>query len=115
TATYGYLGVDDATDNGGSINVQADCAFTITSTTGGYTIQMSDNRYLYQTGTYNSFNFDASAVDGSVFTIAFQADGSAKITNVSTGKYIQYSSPYSSFGCYSDAQGSMPALYEKVN
>ncbi|MBD5422327.1 MAG: hypothetical protein HDR49_04780 [Bacteroides sp.] len=115
TATYGYLGVDDATDNGGSINVQADCAFTITSTTGGYTIQMSDNRYLYQTGTYNSFNFDASAVDGSVFTIAFQADGSAKITNVSTGKYIQYSSEYSSFGCYSDAQGSMPALYEKVN
>lgn len=114
TANYGYLGVDDVTDNAGVIKAQPDCAFTITSTTGGYTIQMSDGRYLYQTGTYNSFNFDASAVDGSVFSIAFQADGTAKITNVSTGKYMQYSSNYSSYGCYADAQGSMPALYEKL-
>ena len=115
TANYGYLGVDDVTDNDGVITAQADCAFTITATTGGYTIRMSDDRYLYQKGSYDSFNFDASAVDGSVFTIAFQSDGSAKITNVAMSKYIQYSSQYNSFGCYADAKGSMPTLYEKVN
>ncbi len=115
TANYGYLGVDEVTDNAGVITAQADCAFTITSTTGGYTIQMSDSRYLYQTGTYNSFNYSDTAEAGSVFTIAFQADGTAKITNASTGKYVQYSETYNSYGCYADAQGTMPTLYEKVN
>ena len=114
TANYGYLGVDDVTDNGGIITAQADCAFTVTATTGGYTIQMSDGRYLYQT-SYDSFNYSNTAVDGSVFTVAFQADGTAKITNVSTGKYIQYSPKFTSFGCYATAQenGVMPTLYEK--
>lgn len=115
TATYGYLGVDDVTDNSGIITAQSDCAFTFTATTGGYTIQMSDNRYLYQTGNYNSFNYSDTAVDGSVFTVAFQSDGTVKITNVSTGKYVQYSSKYTSYGCYADAQEEafMPTLYEK--
>lgn len=115
TANYGYLGVDDVTDNGGIITAQSDCAFTFTATTGGYTIKMSDNRYVYQTGTYNSFNYSDTAVDGSVFTVAFQADGTAKITNVSTGKYVQYSKNYNSYGCYATAQDEavMPTLYEK--
>lgn len=111
---YGYLNVVDATDNGGVIAMDEANAFTITATTGGYTIQMSDGRYLYQTGTYNSFNFSDSAVEGSVFTIEVQSDGTFKITNVAVNKYMQYSSQYTSYGSYSTATGTLPALYEKM-
>ncbi len=113
TGTYGYLNVDDVTDNNGIIEAADDNAFTISSATGGYTIQMSNGNYLYQTGTYNSFNFSSTAVEGSVFTITFEANGSAKITNVSVNKYLQYSSQYTSYGSYSTETGTMPTLYEK--
>lgn len=110
---YGYLQVADVTDNGGTITADEANAFTIESTTGGYTIKMSNGRYLYQTGTYNSFNFSDAPSEGNVWTIAAQSDGSFKITNVSTGKFIQYDSSYTSYGCYADTKGEMPALYEK--
>ena len=111
--SYGYLNVTDVTDNGGVITTNDTNAYTITATTGGYTIQMSDGRYLYQTGTFNSFNFSDTAVEGSVFTIEPQADGTFKITNVAMNKYIQYSSNFNSYGCYSTESGTLPALYEK--
>lgn len=114
SANYGYLQVVDATDKGGVIEMDDANAFTITSVSGGYTIQMSDKRYLYQTGTYNSFNFSATAEDGSVFTIEAQSDGTFKITNVIVSKYMQYSSEYNSYGSYSDSRGTLPALYEKM-
>ena len=114
TANYGYLQVVDATDNGGVIEMDEANAFTITAVSGGYTIQMSDGRYLYQTGTYNSFNFSATAEDGSVFTLEAQSDGTFKITNVAVSKYMQYSTEYSSYGSYSDSRGTLPALYEKM-
>lgn len=114
TANYGYLQVTDVTDNGGVISADDSKAFTIESTTGGYTIKMSDGRYLYQTGTYNSFNFSATIVDGCVWTVQAQADGTFKITNTSVNKYVQYDSQYSSYGSYSDARGVMPVLYEKM-
>lgn len=113
TRNYGYLPVTDVTDNGGTITADAANAYTIESTSGGYTIKMSDGRYIYQTGTHNSFNFSASPSEGNVWTIAAQGDGTFKITNVSTGKFIQYDSNYTSYGCYSASQGVMPALYEK--
>lgn len=111
--SYGYLNVTDVTDNGGVITTNDSNAYTITATTGGYTIQMSDGRYLYQTGTFNSFNFSDTAVEGSVFTIEPQTDGTFKITNVAMNKYIQYSSNFNSYGCYSTESGTLPALYEK--
>lgn len=113
TGNYGYLSVDDVTDNGGLIEAGDDNAFTITAVSGGYTIQMSNDKYIYQTGTFNSFNYSDSAVDGSTFTITAQADGTFKIVNVSTSKYVQYSSQYTSFGCYATETGTLPALYEK--
>lgn len=114
-ATYGWLYVDDATVSGDEVTTDAAYAYTFTSTTGGFTIQMSDGRYIYQTGTYNSFNFSSTVVDGCVWTATAQADGTFKITNVAMNKYIQYSAGYSSFGSYADSQGTLPTLYEKVN
>ena len=114
TANYGYLQVVDVTDNGGVIEMDEANAYTITSTSGGYNIQMSDGRYLYQTGTYNSYNFSATAEDGSVFTVEAQSDGTFKITCVAVNKFMQYSAEYSSYGSYSDSRGELPALYEKM-
>ena len=114
TNNYGYLNVVDAkaTDDGLEME-DATSDYTITSTEGGYTIQMSDNRYLYQKGTYNSFNYDASPSEGQVWTIEAQSDGTFKITNVSKNKYIQYSTSHTSYGSYETAQdgGLLPYLY----
>lgn len=115
TRTYGYLYVDEVTDNGGIITADPANAFTFTAVSGGYNITMSNGKYVYQTGTYNSFNFDATAVDGSLWTVTPQSDGTFKILNANTSKWIQYSADYTSYGCYNETKGSMPALYEKVN
>lgn len=115
SGNYGYLQVVDAKANGENITLatQAD-GFVLTATEGGYTIQASDSRYLYQTGTYNSFNVSADIEDGAVWTVESNGDGTFKITNTAVGKYIQYSTQYTSYGSYADEQGVMPCLYELV-
>lgn len=115
TGNYGYLSVVDVTDTNGTISAPADCAYTITAVDGGYTIAQSDGRYLYQTGTFNSFNFDASAVEGSTWTITPDSDGKMVITNVSVNKSIQFDTQYTSYGSYPDVRGVYPTLYEKVD
>jgi len=109
--TYGYLYVDNVTIADNSFTGKADYGFVITAVDGGYTIQDNLNRYLYQSGNYNSFNFSASRTDGDVFTIVANGDGTFKVTNVAMNKYMQYSSQYTSFGSYADATGDMPQLY----
>lgn len=113
---YGYLNVTDVTDNNGEITgADAANAYTFTAVSGGYNITMSNGKYVYQKGTYNSFNFDTTAVDGSIWSVVAQSDGTFKITNASTNKFVQYDSNYNSYGCYADSKGEMPALYEKVD
>ena len=115
---YGYLGATpDIEEDGKGINV-ADASlleFTFVATDGGYNIIDAEGRYVYQSGTYNSFNFSAEKpAEGAVWTVEAQGDGSMKITNTSVGKFIQYDTKYSSYGSYADARGVMPVLYEKV-
>ena len=104
TGNYGYLQVDNAgyTDN----------VFTISEVEGGYTIQQPDGKYLYMTGTYNSFNVSATAPsdNGHVWTIAQNEDGSYKILNVLKSKYIQLDSQYGTYGSYDTEKGTMPNL-----
>ena len=112
TYTYGYLYTDDVTWSGSQILAGTDNAFTFTSTTGGYYIQDGDGRYYYATDDYNSYNVSSSVPSsGGVWSVDFQSDGTAKITSTDTGRYIQYSSSYSSFGCYTTSSGTMPYLY----
>lgn len=111
--TYGYLQPMEVTDNNGSITVEnLDNAFTIDAVTGGYTIKQADGRLLFQKGTYNSFNADAAPTEGTVWTVTFNADGTAKILNTNVNKYIQFDSQYKSYGSYDTEKGAMPALYE---
>lgn len=114
TQNYGYLQVEDVTPSGDEITADAANAFTFTSVTGGYRIAQPDGRYLYQTGTYNSFNFSANPTEGDVWKVEAQGDKFV-ITNVSVNKSVQYDSQYKSYGSYSDVRGTYPSLYEKVD
>lgn len=86
--------------------------FVLTAVEGGYTIQDSYGRYLYMSENYNSFNVSAKRVDGDVWSIDANSDGTFKITNVAKGKYMQYSLQYHSYGAYSNESGVMPYLYQ---
>lgn len=114
SAGYGYLYTSPVTVEDGKLAAAENNAFTFTATDGGYTIQDSYGRYVYMTGTFNSLNVSAELPEsGHVWTVAFDADGAATITNVEMSKWIQYSSGYSSFGSYPAAQdgGILPYLY----
>ena len=112
TGNYGYLNVVDATATNDVIAMEAGNEFTFTAVDGGYTIQQADGKYLYMKGTFNSFNVSASRVDGDVFTVVANGDGTFKITNAAMSKYIQYSTQYKSYGAYTDEKGIMPSLYK---
>lgn len=119
SGNFGYISVEDATQENGYIKLTSYVnAFTITETEGGYTIQDSNGKYLYQTGTYNSFNVSTDLPEtGAVWTIEPTNDntGSMTITNTSVNKWIQYSTGYSSFGSYDSLQANavLPRLYEE--
>lgn len=117
TSNYGYLQKTEATLSDGTITLKEkadDKEFIFESTSSGYTIKQQDGRYVYQTGTYNSFNVNAEPADGQYWSVDVNADGTFTITNNSVNKYIQYSKGYNSYGSYSSNQdqGIMPSLYE---
>ena len=116
TLNFGYLPQHEVAANGNFIETNTFYAFTFTEVEGGYTIQDTFGRYVYMTGTYNSFNLSAEMPEaGAVWTVAIdETTGEATITNVAMNKYIQYSSQYKSFGSYASAQnnGHMPSLYK---
>lgn len=116
TANYGYLKVAAATPEGTTITTAKDNAFEFVAVDGGYNIKDSYGRYVYQTGTFNSFNVSASIVDtvpaaAYVWTVEV-ADGAFKVKNTSVNKTIQYDSQYNSFGSYDDERGVFPTLYK---
>lgn len=77
---------------------------------GGYSIKDCYGRYLYQSGTYNSFNVGETP---QAWTIEPQADGTFKISM--NGYYMQYGQgTYTTFGVYTEAQDGavLPMLYK---
>ena len=114
TLNYGYLPQFAVAANGNFIETNTFYAFTFTKVEGGYTIQDTFGRYVYQTGTYNSFNVATEMpAEGAVWTVAIdETTGEATITNTSVNKYIQYAANYTSYGSYADVKGVKPSLYK---
>ncbi len=113
-ANYGYLPVRDVTVTEGAIDEAAYYAFELEAAEGGWYIKDNTGKYLYMTGSYNSFNMSETVpAEGGVWTIAIADDGTATITNVAMSKYVQYSTNYDSYGAYTEAQdgGVVPTLY----
>ena len=112
--SYGYLPVTTVNPSNGVIKTTDDNVFVIEAVDGGYTIKDALGRYLYMKGDYNSVNLDTTLpAEGGVWTIEFNADGTAKITNTYNSKFMQFDSQYNSYGIYPDARGTMPTLYKK--
>jgi lipoprotein len=112
---YGYLSSTSFTKKDEDIVMtNAECGFKFISVEGGYTIQQSDNKYLYGTSGYNTFNVSAEIPEsGHVFSVEPQADATVKITCVATGKWLQYGEgEYTSFGLYDSEKGNQITLYE---
>lgn len=109
---YGYLAAVDVTVSGSTVDADAVNIFTFTPTQGGFTIQDSEGRYVYQSGTYNSFNFSDTAVEGSTWTVTIDSEGNASIVNATVEKTIQYDPTYNSWGSYADMRGVLPVLYK---
>lgn len=119
---YGYLYGTSITENAGVIKSEAVNAYTLTATDGGYFLSDTYGRYLYMTGNFDSFNVSATATKGDksyIWTVEPQADGRFKITNASTGKYIQYDAAPTTgtntsprFCSKNTDIGSLPYLYE---
>ncbi len=114
--TYGFLYVDDITPKDAklSFNPTNGEEITITASGNSYTIKDAAGRFVYMTGTYNSFNFDASATSGIEWKIEFNDDKTVKITNAEKNKTIQYSIQYKSFGSYEEITNVLPCLFKKV-
>lgn len=112
--TFGYLAKVQMTVEGENVTTDQVNAFTFEETTGGfYYIKDSYGRYLYQTGTYNSFNLSTTTPEeGGVWSVAVASNGLATITNTSVEKWIQYSSNHNSWGSYNYEAGSLPKLYK---
>ena len=112
--SYGYLPVTTVAPANGVINTTDDNVFVIEAVDGGYSIKDALGRYLYMTGNFNSVNLDTTLpAEGGVWTIEFNADGTAKITNTYNSKFMQFDSQYNSYGVYPDERGTMPTLYKK--
>ncbi|MGN0226018.1 MAG: Ig-like domain-containing protein [Prevotella sp.] len=116
TKNYGYLSSGSVTGYVGEIEVDKtyNDEFTFTAVDGGYTIQDCYGRYLYQSGTYNTFNVSETN-DGYVWTVEPQTDGTFKISM--NGYFMQFGQgTYTSFGVYDSAQDNavLPMLYSKV-
>lgn len=122
TSNYGYLyTVAGAVKNEKFIETNEfyGYTFTQTGTAGEFYIQDAYDRYLYLTGTYNSFNVKADNSelgDGAIWKISIAEDGTATIVNKEKSKTLAYSTQYKSFGAYPELESThiLPKLYAPI-
>ena len=114
---YGYIQAEDASATNDIITLDNDKnSFTLLANGDGYNIKDSRNRYVFQTQSYDSFNVNTELPDeGALWTVeANNVDSTFVVTNIDKQKYVQYSTQFSSYGCYTNKRGLLPSLYEEV-
>lgn len=117
-SSYGYLNAQSAErDEEGNLTSAASNIFSFKETEGGFTIQDAYGKYYYMSGSYNSANVSATLPSsGHVWTVEQTDYYEYTITNVATGKWMQYSTEHTSMGIYDSAQDGalMPYLVPTV-
>lgn len=129
--TFGYMPAKEVKLSGDSVNADAGYAITLIASdyvdsnsraaTTYYYMQDALGRYIYQKGTYNTFQLSATLPENiaeASWSVEIEYEGEnpvVKITNAATGKYIQYAEQHDTFACDSDAQGVLPSLYEATD
>lgn len=119
-ALHGWLqGTSCKTEANGIIRTVETNLFTFTQYEDGWTIADSNGNYLYMEGTFDALQLTDEPDMNSKYTywtITFEEDGSATISNAGNGKTIRYSTTYNSGGAYSDlSKGIASYLYQPVN
>lgn len=109
--TFSYLAVTDVTDKDGVVTMKdATQDFIITSSGSNFTIKQPDGRLFRNDENYKTISVDET-IDTPDWTITANGDGTFKIQNATTGKWIQLDPQYGTYGCYDEEKGNMPYLY----
>lgn len=99
---YGYLEAQklpaDATAT--SFVAEATDVLKVAVVEGGYTFTLSNGKALGAKTGYNTFDTSADSDNARVWTVNFNAEGAATITNVALGNRIIKAGGYDSFGAY---------------
>ena len=114
TKTYGYPKALEVAPDGDFVSLESeDYAFTFTAAEGGYTIVNSEGKYIYQNGTYKTYNEGTEVNADCYWTVTPNADGTFSLTSPS-GYTAYYDTGYGSYGVYNEEKDTyvMPCLYE---
>lgn len=116
---YGYLPFAAVMVNENQIasNTTNDAyAFTLeaSDTPGQYYLKDTYGRYMYNSGSYNSFNVASSKDTDNTYlwTISMESDGTVSLKNVASGKWMQRDASYGVFGIYDTEKGARPYAFK---
>lgn len=116
---YGYLPFAAVMVNENQIasNTTNDAyAFTLeaSDTPGQYYLKDTHGRYMYNSGSYNTFNVATSKGSDNTYlwAITVESDGTVNIKNVSSGKWMQYDSEYHNYAIYDTSKGHRPYAFK---
>lgn len=117
--TYGYLPFAAVMVNENQIasNTTNDAyAFTLeaSDTPGQYYLKDTYGRYMYNSGSYNSFNVASSKDTDNTYlwAISMESDGTVSLKNVASGKWMQRDASYGTFGIYDTEKGARPYAFK---
>ena len=112
---YGYMNTTGVETVNDEIVTMGRNALSFSASGDGYIIsQTLDGRYLYMTGTYDSFNLGADLpADGHIWTVS-ASNGVFTIKNKEKGKTVQYDPAFKTFAAYADIKAEKPCLYECI-
>lgn len=117
--TYGYLPFAAVTvvENKIASNATNDAyAFTLeaSDTPGQYYLKDTYGRYMYNSGSFNSFNVASSKNTDNTYlwTISMENDGTVSIKNVASNKWMQRDASYGTFGIYDTEKGARPYAFK---
>lgn len=88
--TYGYMSAQEATVEGNLITCNLDKSLiAVAPTEKGFSLQRPDGKFIYQSGTYNSFNIGSMPETGGDWEFVSNGDGTFAVVNVEKNKTIK--------------------------
>lgn len=115
SGSYAYMFPTGITaEEDGSVTMQnASLCFYFEAVEGGYAIRQNKGNYIWQSSSYANFYTCSGTDKASVWTVAFNADGNAILTNTSAGDRIfEYDAAnYKDFGAWA---GDLQSGYQYV-
>ncbi|MCQ2185320.1 MAG: hypothetical protein MJY92_01165 [Bacteroidales bacterium] len=113
--SYGYVSCEPASGKFPDLSSTANNIFTFEAVDGGYIIKDVEGGYLYQdaAGKYNNFYRTSEKGKAMIWSVEQDSETEYYITSTQ-GKWIQYSTGYSTWGAYNSKQDKalLPYLVE---